>query len=351
MLTRSDLILKYIVEYFIKTATPVGSHTLIENFDLSYSSATIRNEMAHLENLGYIEKTHASSGRVPSAEGYRYYVKYLRDANPSDVDEQLKNQLALILDKRSKSIEEVLKESCEILSHMTNLASVVLGPNANEEHLASIQLIPLSKNSASCVFVTDKGYVENKTFVLDKSINMQDLQECMKMLNERLIGAPISSLVERMEALKPLISDYIKQNDAIYRVLADALIRFTEERVSLFGQSKLFNQPEFNNDTLKLKKMLELIEKPENMTKFFHQEKSEDKLDVLMGEEEEMKDLSIVRTDLNIGGKSIGKIALVGPRRMDYDQVLSALEYVMEKFDEVYNDLGKDEDDEERKAS
>ena len=90
MLTRSDLILKYIVEYFIKTATPVGSNTLIEHFDLPYSSATIRNEMAHLENLGYIEKTHASSGRVPSSEGYRYYVRFLHDKDASNVDETLK---------------------------------------------------------------------------------------------------------------------------------------------------------------------------------------------------------------------------------------------------------------------
>ena len=346
-LSRRDLILKYIVDYYIKTAQPVGSHTLIDEYNLPYSSATIRNEMSELEHMGLIEKTHTSSGRIPSTKGYKYYIANLRD---KAVNDNIKYQIANIFTQREKSIEDVIKESCEILSHMTNLASIVLGPNASQEHLVSVQAIPLSDKSMTAVFVTDKGYVENKTFVLDKSINMQDLQECMKMLNERLIGAPISSLVERMEALKPLISDYIKQNDAIYRVLADALIRFTEERVSLFGQSKLLNQPEFNNDTLKLKKMLELIEKPENMTKFFHQEKSEDKLDVLMGEEEEMKDLSVVRTDLNIGGKSIGKIALVGPRRMDYDQVLSALEYVIERFDEVYNDLGKDEDDEERKA-
>lgn len=347
-LSRRDLILKYIVDYYIKTAQPVGSHTLIDEYNLPYSSATIRNEMSELEHMGLIEKTHTSSGRIPSTKGYKYYIANLRD---KAVNDNIKYQIANIFTQREKSIEDVIKESCEILSHMTNLASIVLGPNASQEHLVSVQAIPLSDKSMTAVFVTDKGYVENKTFVLDKSINMQDLQECMKMLNERLIGAPISSLVERMEALKPLISDYIKQNDAIYRVLADALIRFTEERVSLFGQSKLLNQPEFNNDTLKLKKMLELIEKPENMTKFFHQEKSEDKLDVLMGEEEEMKDLSVVRTDLNIGGKSIGKIALVGPRRMDYDQVLSALEYVIERFEEVYNDLGEDEKDEERKAS
>lgn len=348
-LSRRDLILKYIVDYYIKTALPVGSHTLIEEYDLPYSSATIRNEMSELEHMGLIEKTHTSSGRIPSTKGYKYYIANLRDKN---VNDNIKYQLANIFTQREKSIEDVIKESCEILSHMTNLASIVLGPNAEQEHLVSVQAIPLSDKSMTAVFVTDKGYVENKTFVLDKSINMNDLQECMKMLNERLIGSPISSLVERMEALKPLISDYIKQNDAIYRVLADALIRFTEERVSLFGQSKLLNQPEFNNDTLKLKKMLELIEKPGNMTKFFHSEnESKDKLEVFIGEEDEMKDLSVVKTDLNVNGHSIGKIALVGPTRMDYDKVLSALEYVIEKFEEAYNTLGEDDEDEERKAS
>ena len=97
MLSRTDLVLKYIVEYFVKTATPVGSNTLLENFDLPYSSATIRAEMAKLESLGYLEKTHTSSGRVPSSEGYRYYVKYLRDNNFQNVDEQLKNHVKFYL--------------------------------------------------------------------------------------------------------------------------------------------------------------------------------------------------------------------------------------------------------------
>ena len=278
----------------------------------------------------------------------QYYIANLREKSVSD---NVKYQLANIFTKREKSIEDVIKESCEILSHMTNLASIVLGPNAEQEHLVSVQAIPLSDKSMTAVFVTDKGYVENKTFVLEKSINMQDLQDCMKMLNERLIGSPVSSLVERMEALKPLISDYVKQNDAIYRVLADALIRFTEDRVSLFGQSKLLNQPEFNHDTEKLKKMLQLLENPENRSKIFNSNnETKERLEVYIGEDDDMKDLSVVKTDLNLNGHSIGKIALVGPTRMDYDKVLSALEYVIERFEEVYN-LEEEKNDEERKAN
>jgi heat-inducible transcriptional repressor len=122
-MTREDQILKLIVEHFIKTAEPVGSQTLLEVYHLPFSSATIRSEMNSLEKEGYLEKTHTSSGRVPSGKGYTYYVEHLREEN---VDESVKYALSKVLEQKTKSVEEVVKESCEILSHMTNLASVVL---------------------------------------------------------------------------------------------------------------------------------------------------------------------------------------------------------------------------------
>ncbi|CDC45584.1 heat-inducible transcription repressor hrcA [Firmicutes bacterium CAG:449] len=338
MLSRSDLILKYIVEYFVKTATPVGSNTLLENYDLPYSSATIRNEMAHLESLGYLEKTHTSSGRVPSSEGYRYYVKYLRDNNYHDVDEQIKNQLALILDKRSKSIEDVLKESCEILSHMTNLASVVLGPNADEEHLASIQVVPLSKNSATCLFVTDRGYVENKTFVFDENVSLNDLKKCIDMINERIKGTAISMLVDKMNAIKPLIQSMIHSNDALYRVFAEALIKFTNDRMALYGKENLLDQPEFNSDIQKFKEMLQFIDSPTEMKKLID---GEDSLQFHIGKDEEgngLDDVSFVTKKIDIGGGKGGTITLVGPTRMDYDKISNALEYLAEQLMELYGD-------------
>ena len=162
MLTRKDKLLKLIVEDFIKTAEPVGSNYLIKKYDLPISSATIRNEMNALEKEGLLEKTHISSGRVPSTKGYEYYIEHLRN---NKIDDKMKNELNKVF-SNSITVEEILKESCEILSHMTNLASVVLGPSAEEEHLVSIQLIPLSLNSVTAIFVTDRGYVENKTFTI-----------------------------------------------------------------------------------------------------------------------------------------------------------------------------------------
>lgn len=342
MLSRTDLVLKYIVEYFIKTATPVGSNTLLENFDLPYSSATIRSEMAKLESLGYLEKTHSSSGRVPSSGGYRYYVKYLRDKNYKNVDEQLKNQLALILDKRSKSIEEVMKESCEILSHMTNLASVVLGPNANEEHLASIQVVPLSTSSATCLFVTDKGYVENKTFVFDESVSLNDIKKCVDLINERVKGTAISMLLEKMEAIKPLIQNVIQSNDALYRAFAEAFIKFTSDRMSLYGRENLLDQPEFNSDIQKFKEMLQFIDSPEELKKVIEKDSS---LGFHIGKDEDgngLENVSFVTKKIDIGDNHEGTITLVGPTRMDYDKIVNALEYLAEQLSAIY---GNDEDD------
>ena len=159
-LTRKQTLLKLIVEDFIKTAEPVGSNYLIQKYNLNISSATIRNEMNALEKEGLLEKTHTSSGRVPSNEGYKYYIENLRN---SQIDENVKNEINTIFSKTA-SVDEVLKESCEILSHMTNLASVVLGPSADEERLVSIQLVPINSFTVTAIFVTDKGYVENKTF-------------------------------------------------------------------------------------------------------------------------------------------------------------------------------------------
>src|SRR5574344_2346736 len=196
-MTRRDEILKLIVEHFVKTAEPVGSKTLQEVYHLSVSSATIRNEMNALENDGFLEKTHTSSGRVPSQKAYKYYVEHIRTG---DVDSSAKNARANILSEKTKSVEEVMKEACEILSHMTNLASVVLGPTVNEEKLVSVQIIPLGENTATAVFVTDKGYVENKTFLIDPTLKTDEVVKTVKLLNDRLTGTPVSDLVNKMEA-------------------------------------------------------------------------------------------------------------------------------------------------------
>ncbi|MGA0097808.1 MAG: heat-inducible transcriptional repressor HrcA [Bacilli bacterium] len=329
-LSRRDLILKHIVEHFIKTALPVGSHTLIETYQLTFSSATIRNEMLALENDGLLEKTHTSSGRIPSSKGYQYYVDRLRTKS---VDERIKQQLQVILSQKAQSVTDIIQKSSEILANMTKLASVVLGPNAQQEKLMSIQVTPLENNSATAVFITDSGYVENKTFVLPKSIDKDSLADCMNLINKRLRGTPVSDLSEKMEAIKPILEDYIAEHDVVYQAFTQAFINFASERLKLYGKDSLFNQPEFAHDGDKLRKVLTLLESPK-LLKNVSQTKTNLAVDI--GRSEQSEDLSILSSKLKMPGEKESRIALVGPTRMDYDRALSALEYVTEMLEKYF---------------
>ena len=334
-MTRSDTILKYIVEYFIKNAQPVGSHTLIDEYHLPYSSATIRNEMFALEKMGYIEKPHASAGRVPSSKGYKYYCENLRDKS---VDEELKNSLQAVLDSKIKSVEEVIKASCEIISHMTSLVSVVMGPDEKLETLASVQLIKISDNTLTAIFVTDKGYVENKTFIVPNSINSEEVVKCVEILNDRLKGTPIRDLVEKVEALKPVLNDYVISHDLIYQALLETFLRFAGDRLSLYGKEELFNQPEFKNDAQKLEKVFRLLDDKAVFKSLEKQAKNENVV-LKIGEIQDNPDVSMVTTKFKVGDNEESTITLLGPTRMDYDKALSALEYLVDSLNKYFDDL------------
>ena len=337
-LTRSDQILKLIVEYFIKYGQAVGSQTLIDEFHLPYSSATIRNEMFALEKMGLIEKPHASAGRVPSSEGYRYYCEHLRD---NTISEELKYSLQTVLGKKTKSIEEIIKESCEIISHMTNLVSVVMGPDENKECLAKVQLVPISENTITAIFVTDKGYVENKTFIVDNNIDSNEVVKCVQLLNDRLVGTPVSGLVDKMEALKPVLQDYVVQHDVLYQAILETLVRFAGDRLSLYGKEELFEHPEFKNDTEALVKVMKMLDDAsifKSVDKEIQNER--DNLLVKIGDIKDNPDISVVSAKVKIGNDGENTISLIGPKRMDYDKAINAMEYLVSELEKYFNDKG-----------
>ena len=337
-LNRSDTILKYIVEYYIKKAEPVGSQTLIDEFKLPYSSATIRNEMYALEKMGYIEKSHSSSGRTPSAKGYRYYCENLRDGNVSD---SLKNSLQAVLDNKIKSIDEVIKASCEILSHMTNLVSVVMGPDETEERLANVQMVQISQNSITAIFVTDKGYVENKTFIVPKNINAKEIVDCVNLLNDRLKGTPIVDLVEKMEALKPVLSEYVISHDLIYQAMLEAFVRFASDRLSLYGREELFNHEEYKNDVDKLEKIFKLLGNNQLLKDVDKEVRTKNGKVLKIGDIEGNPDVSMITAKVDLGEEGETSISLLGPTRIDYDKAISALEYIAEELSKYFTGFNK----------
>ena len=341
-LTRSETILKMIVEYFIKTAEPVGSQTLIEQYNLPYSSATIRNEMSALEKMGYLEKPHTSAGRIPSSKGYEYYCEHLRD---KDVDDQLRYSLQNVLSSKIQSIEEVIKQSCEIISHMTKLVSVVSQPEEEKERLLSVQLVPINENTITAIFITDKGYVQNKTFILEENIKADDLVKCVNLLNDRLKGTPVTELIEKMEALKPVLSDYVVSHDAVYQALLETFVRFAGDRLSLYGREELFTHPEFKNDTEALIRVMKLLEDASLFKKVDRQAIESDEPVVSIGDIEGNPDVALVTATIKVGEDSENTITLVGPKRMDYDKAMSALEYLAQELEKYFNDKGGSDDE------
>ena len=335
-MTRTDQILKLIVEDFIKTAQPVASQTLIDKYHLEVSSATIRNEMNALEKEGYLEKTHTSSGRVPSNKGYTYYVEHLREGR---IDEKVKYALESVLDKRTQSVEQIISESCEILANMTNLASVVLGPKVNEEHLVSIQVIPIGTNTATAVFVTDQGYVENKTFMIDGSVSMDDLVKTVTALNDRLRGTPIAELVPKMEAMRPALQDYMVGQDVVYQALLEAFLKFAGKRMNLYGKENLLDQPEFAEDAKKLRNVLRFLEDPDALRKATEQATVSEKGGVgvkIGGNDENLNDMAILTASIQIPGGQNASINLLGPNRMDYERAVTLLDYVSKTLDNYF---------------
>ena len=200
---RQNEILKIIVEEYIKNAKPVGSKSICDA--LNCSSATIRNEMAYLEDVGYLEKTHTSSGRVPSELGYRYYVDYLMKPKELTGEDMLK--LQTIFSNKELQVSDAITKSLEIISDITNYTSVSLGEYCCENALKQISIIPLDDTHLVALVCTDKGIVKNKQFTLDKNINIGEVVKTSELINKMLVGTPISMISERLEYdIKPIIS-------------------------------------------------------------------------------------------------------------------------------------------------
>ncbi|MBS5112867.1 MAG: heat-inducible transcription repressor HrcA [Coprobacillus cateniformis] len=345
MLTaRQLLILKCIVEEFVETAEPVGSKTLMAKYQLPYSSATIRNEMSFLEEHGFLEKTHTSSGRIPSTEGYRFYVNTLMQ--PS-VDDEVKNQVATILGDRHRSLNEIIKESCQMLSELTHLTTVALGPNSGYERLQNITLVPLTEHSVTAIIVTDKGHVENRNFNVKNNAYLEDLTSCVNVMNELLDGTPINQVAFRLERdVKPILSARIKEHEVLFNAFLEAFMKFANSHVYFSGKENLLYQPEYN-DVNKLRRLVTAFENSQSW-KSLEPIALEEGVSVRIGSDspiEELNDVSVISASFKTGNESKGSISVIGPTRMPYEKVVSLVEYISQSLEEVL--LSEEDEDDE----
>lgn len=322
--TRQEKILELIVREYIKTARPVGSKLLCH--ELKCSSATIRNEMATLEDLNYLEKTHVSSGRVPSEKGYRYYVDNLMQLNTINGEDLLK--LQIIFNNNKIEINSCLKKSLEIVAEMTDCTSIVLGSKANLNRLKKVEVLPLSENSLLAIIVTDKGHVEHRNMNIN-NIPVEEIEKSVALINKLLIGTPIDEINQKLEfEVKPVINQYVKQYKAIYSAFYQVFNDFTMDNVSIVGKNNMLNQPEFNN-VEKIKSLYNKLDSQEVLNDIYAENND---ISIYIGKESKVDDdVTVIKTKYKTGNDE-GTIAIIGPKRMDYERIVSMLEYIKENI-------------------
>lgn len=337
---RQLLIFKCIVEEFVETAEPVGSKSLMQRHQLPYSSATIRNEMSYLEETGFLEKTHTSSGRVPSTKGYRFYVSTL--LQPS-VDDEVKNQVAVLLGDRHRSLNDIIQESCQMLSELTHLTTVALGPDSSYECLQNITLVPLNEHSVTAIIVTDKGHVENRMFTIKNSAYMEDLISCVGVMNELLDGIPINQVAYRLERdVKPILSAKVKEHEVLFNAFLEAFMKFANGNVYFSGKENMLYQPEYN-DVNKLRRLVSAFENSQSW-RILENIQEEEGVTVKIGSESpivDLNDVSVISASFKTGRESKGSISVIGPTRMPYEKVVSLVEYISKSLEAV---LGEEDE-------
>ena len=317
---RKNNLLKVIVETYIKTVKPVGSKALCDLFGCS--SATIRNEMAILEEMGYLEKNHISSGRVPSEAGYRYYVKNLMEPEKLTGSEML--QLQKIFANTDILLSDAINKCMDIISDITNYTSVVLGKSGVDNNLLQINIIDLGNNQVVAVVCTDKGNVENKTFNLPDTINVKEVIKTSEIINKMLVGTPINDVGKRLELeVKPVIKNQIRQYETVYNIFYDAFNDFVNNNsnIHVTGKTKIFEQPEYS-DINELKRLANKLEDNNLITK----------VEEVSDEDEFDSNCTIIRKKYHVNGEE-GTIAVIGPKRMDYQRIVGLLEYIDDAID------------------
>ena len=325
MLTdRQNRLLKIIVEEYIKTARPVGSNQICKT--LKCSSATVRNEMSELEDLELLEKTHTSSGRIPSEAGYRYYVDNLMEPKKMNGEDMLK--LQIIFSNQQLELSDYLSKSLEIISDITNYTTIVLGKTSHENKLKEINIVPIDDKNLVVIVVTDKGVVEHKNITIDA--NIDEIKKTVNLINDLIVGTPIDEVSTKLEfEIKPIIGRYVKEHEIIYNTFYQVFKDFSNKNINIVGKNNILEQPEFNN----IDKVKEIFNKFESSDIVDKIEEKDNEIKIYIGKESNLDDdMTIIKTSYKTN-KQDGTIAIVGPKRMDYERVVSLLEYIKEHIE------------------
>lgn len=326
MLTnRQNQILRLIITEYIKSAKPVSSNLICHT--LKCSSATVRNEMVSLEELGLLEKTHTSSGRIPSEKGYRYYVDNLM--KPQELEKEDMTKLQIIFDNQQLELNDCLSESLKLISEMTSYTSIVLGGASHDNKLKEINVVPINHESLIIIVITDKGHVEHKK-VMIKNVSLDDIKKTVGLINDLIVGTPIDEVSSKLEfEIKPIIGRYVKEHEIVYNTFYQVFKDLSNKNINIVGKNNMLKQPEFNN----IDKIKDIFNKFEDKDLVTNIREDHNEIKIYIGKENNLdEEVTVIKTKYHTKDTE-GTIAIVGPKRMDYDRVVTLLEYIKENIE------------------
>lgn len=333
---RKSKVLQAIIDDYVATAEPVGSRTIARKYRLGVSPATIRNEMSDLEELGYLEQPHTSAGRVPSDRGYRYYVDCLMES--ADVGSHEEAVIHRTFERKIREIDILMRETARLLSDTTHYTSVVAAPQLLRATFRELHLVPLAGDRALLVFATDQGFIENQVIDLPMEVTLVELQRVSGLLNDHLRGQPIEALSHAtLVSLREELSRYgslLEQALEFLRLGTEPGVR---HRLFLGGTLNILNQPEFR-DLDKVRGLLGVLENEDMVVDAISGgPEVRPGISVNIGEEikvREMQDCSLVTATYKVGNRTIGRMGVIGPRRMEYAKVVALVGEVAEKLND-----------------
>lgn len=331
--TRKKQILQAIVNEYVETIEPVSSQSLITKYGLNCSSATIRNDMAELEKEGFLEKTHVSSGRVPSDKGYRFYVDELLNVNSLNKDEikYINSKLKTKVDE----LEELTKIATNTISEITHYMAVSIEPDIKSQKIKELKFVLLDSRILMVVILTDQDTIKESIIKFEKDITQDQVNTLSSLFNQKLVGEELSEINEPMEKYIMSETNYeLSVIKPIIEKINEAIINEEKEmnnNVYMKGADKALDNPEFQKQVV-AKKFLGFLDRKDLITDILN---SDNDFNVYIGTENRIKDFSdfsIITFKNRVKGKDLGTIGIIGPTRMDYSKVISILKYINDKF-------------------
>ncbi len=340
---RKRKILHTIINEYVSNAEPVGSRHIAKNLDLGLSSATIRNEMADLEEMGYLQQPHTSAGRIPSDQGYRFYVNELMSGY--EISQKDMNLLAEAMEVKLNQLDKVIRQASVLLSQLTNYTAVLMTPEMKHGAIKTIELVPVDSTSMLIILVTNEGIMKNKRVFIPQNVKTDMIPQISSILKEKLSGLMLNEIdIGKINEIKKALGTNYEMIFSVLDFISDIVDDIQKEtEIYLSGTTNIFNFPEYK-DVSRAREFLEFLDDKKSVAKVLSDAEDDEKqaVHIRIGKENDldiMQNLSLVTTNYHLGGRVAGRLGIIGPTRMNYSKVVANINQISEYLDKLLQEL------------